>query len=91
MNSVVVMPADFIQQLKDSLILELTSKISKELGIKQPIEYLTREEVCKLLKIDKSTLWRWTNEKMIPSYGMGNRVYFIRSEVDQILRSNKLK
>ncbi|MFP7656131.1 helix-turn-helix domain-containing protein [Chryseobacterium proteolyticum] len=90
MNSVIVSPEGFIQQLKDSLIPELTAKIYKELNIKQPTEYLTRDEVCKMLKIDKTTLWRWTKEKKIPSYGIGNRVYFIREEVDQVLLKNKI-
>lgn len=91
MDSVVVMPRDFIQQLKDSLIPELTDKISKELEIKKPEEYLTIDEVCSLLKIEKSTLWRWGRDKKIPSYGIGNRVYYIRSEIDQLILKNRIK
>lgn len=90
MESVIVTPLEFIQQLKDSLIPELTKSISKELSLKKPTEYLTRTEVCDLLKIDKTTLWRWVKEKKIPSYGMGNRVYFIREEVEDILLKNKI-
>ena len=33
-------------------------------------ELLTREEACKLLKVDSSTLWRWTNQGKITAYGI---------------------
>lgn len=53
-------------------------------------EYLTRDEVCKLLKINLTTLWRWTKEKAFaPSYEVGNRVYYKRSEIESYLEQNK--
>ena len=81
---------DFITELKNSLIPELTEQLSAQFQPIQPAEYLTRSEVCKLLKIDLSSLHRWRKEGKIPSYGLGNRVYFKRSEVDQIINQNKL-
>ena len=83
-------PADLITELKNVLIPELTEKLSAQFQPKQPTEYLTRSEVCKLLKIDLSTLHRWRKENVIPCYGIGNRVYFKRSEVEQIINLNKL-
>lgn len=83
-------PADLITELKNSLIPELTAQLSAQFQPKEPQEYLTRSEVCKLLKIDLSTLHRWRKDKMIPSYGFGNRVYFKRNEVEQIINQNKL-
>lgn len=79
-------PTDLIKELENSLI----PKLSAQFQPKEPTEYLTRSEVCKLLKIDLSTLHRWRKEKMIPSYGFGNRVYFKRNEVEQIINENKL-
>jgi excisionase family DNA binding protein len=83
-------PTDLITELKNSLIPELTAHLSAQFQPKQPTEYLTRSEVCKLLKIDLSTLHRWRKENLIPSYGFGNRVYFKREEVEQIINQNKL-
>ena len=81
---------DFFAELKKSLIPEITEKLSAQFQPKEPTEYLTRTEVCKLLKIDLSSLHRWRKEGKIPSYGLGNRVYFKRSEVEQIINANKL-
>ena len=83
-------PADLITELRNTLIPELTEKLSVQFQPKEPTDYLTRSEVCKLLKIDLSSLHRWRKEGKIPSYGLGNRVYFKRSEVEQIINANKL-
>lgn len=83
-------PSDLISELKNSLIPELKAQLSAQFQPKEPTEYLTRSEVCKLLKIDMSSLHRWRKEGKIPSYGLGNRVYFKRSEVEQIINQNKL-
>lgn len=44
-------------------------------------ELLTRDEAASLLKINSSTLWHWTKKGKLPAYGIGNRVYYKRSEI----------
>lgn len=44
-------------------------------------ELLSREEVCALLKISKTTLNTHTNKGDLKSYSIGNRVLYKRSEV----------
>ena len=44
-------------------------------------ELLTREEACKLLKVDSSTLWRWTNKGSIIAYGIGSRRFYKKEEL----------
>ena len=48
-------------------------------------ELLTREETCKFLKIDSSTLWAWTNKQKVKAYGIGARRYYKRSELMECL------
>lgn len=52
---------------------------------KEPVELLTREETAQYLKISLSTLWHWSKNGVSPSYGIGNRVYYKRSEVESSL------
>lgn len=52
---------------------------------KEPEEYLTRNEVSKLLKIDLSSVHNWTKRKILTAYQCGGRVYFKRSEVESAL------
>lgn len=83
----------FITELRNSLIPELNQlreQLSKDFQPKQPVEFLTRAEVCELLKIDLSTLHRWRKDNIISSYAMGNRVYFKRTELEQTINQNKI-
>lgn len=54
-----------------------------------PDELLTREEVCLLLKISKTSLWKWTKDGKVKAYGIGNRVYYKRIElIESLIRIN---
>lgn len=44
-------------------------------------ELITREEACKLLSINKTSLWKHTKSGRLKSYGIGNRVYYKKSEL----------
>ena len=44
-------------------------------------ELLTREEACMLLKVDSSTLWRWTNKGSIIAYGIGSKRFYKKEEL----------
>lgn len=48
-------------------------------------DLLTRKEVADLLKIDLSTIHNWTKKGRLKSYGIGNRVYFRRKDIDEAL------
>ncbi len=84
-------PADLITEIKNSLIPELREQLSKDFQPKQPTEYLTRKEVCELLSIDLSSLHRWRKDGTLTAYGIANRVYFKRSEIDEVINRNRLK
>ncbi|MFC4412146.1 helix-turn-helix domain-containing protein [Kaistella carnis] len=85
-----VSPNDLIEKIKEQLIPAIKKELSEEFQPKQPTEYLTRSQVCEMLKIDLSTLHRWRKEGALKSYGIGNRVYFKRSEIDHLMNENEL-
>lgn len=51
----------------------------------QPKDLLSREETAELLGIDLSTLYRWTQQGKLNSYGIGNRVFYKREEIEKSL------
>lgn len=65
-------------------------ELTKQFQPKQPTEYLTRAEVCELLQIDLSTLHSWRKKYILTAYGIGNRVYFKRSEIEDLINKNKI-
>jgi predicted site-specific integrase-resolvase len=44
-------------------------------------ELLSREETSNLLKINLSTLWRWTKDGKVSAYGIGNRIFYKKDEL----------
>lgn len=53
-------------------------------------ELLTREETCTFLSMNKTTLWKHTKSGKLKSYGIGNRVYYKKSELlDSVKPLNK--
>ncbi|WP_395076711.1 helix-turn-helix domain-containing protein [Flavobacterium sp.] len=68
-----------LEQLAEALIplLQFPSKPNLE----PENDLLTREEVCKLLSINKTTLWKHTKSGKLKSLGLGNRVYYKRNQV----------
>ena len=57
----------------------------KELIIPTPKDdsdnIMTREEVCKLLKVSNTTLFNWNNQKILENFKVGRRVYYKRQDV----------
>ena len=82
----------FIQVTPDQLenailtgVKEQLKELAKQFQPKEPTEYLTRNEVKKLLKVDLSTVHNWTKKGKLKSYGIGHRVYYKRTEIEQVL------
>ena len=57
-------------------------QLKKDFQPKQPSEYLTRNEVAEMLKIDLSSVHNWTKKGKLKAYGIGGRVYYKRDEVE---------
>lgn len=61
------------------------NELKRSFEPKTPTEYITRNEVAKMLKCDLSTLWNWTKKGKLIPYGIGNRVYYKRNEVEKAI------
>lgn len=48
-------------------------------------DYLTRKQVAELLDIDLSTLNNWCKSGKLKPLGIGKRVYFLRSEIENCM------
>ena len=80
-------PSEISSIISESIRTEL-EKFKKELEKSNSDEILlTREETCELLSINLSTLWSYTKKGKLPSKKIGNRVYYLKSEVLEALNS----
>lgn len=81
------------EELKNEIIEGIKpqfDELKKHFQPKNPTEYLTRQETANLLKVDLSTIHNYTKKGVLTSYGIGSRVYYKRSEVENaIIKLNK--
>jgi len=82
----------FIQTTPDELQHQITEGVKTQLTEflkhyqpKQPNEYLTRAEVAQMFNVDISTVHNWCKSKKLKPLGLGSRVYFLRSDIEQSL------
>jgi hypothetical protein len=58
-------------------VANLTAPIPKDDSDK----ILTRDEVCRLLKVSTTTLFHWNNDKILVNHKVGRRVYYMKFDV----------
>lgn len=70
-----------VNEVKDALLV-----IIKNFAPKEPEEYMTISEVADYLKVDKSTVYKWTLKGKLIKYMMENTVRYKKSEVDYSMK-----
>mgnify|MGYP001145785080 CR=1 FL=1 len=76
---------DLTELIKDGVKSQLND-FKETLNTQNPDVLLTREQTCKMLQIDSSTLWHWTNKGKVKAYGIGNRRYYKKAELLESLK-----
>jgi len=84
LNVIQLTSVELKELISDAVSKELEI-LKEQLKLPKPEEYLTREEVMKLFKISKGTLDNWVKSGRFIKYGLGGRVYFKHSEVEQAM------
>ncbi|MGY5846624.1 helix-turn-helix domain-containing protein [Salegentibacter sp. HM20] len=79
-----ITPEQLQEAILEGIRLQLES-LKKDFQPKEPVELLTRTEVAELLKVDLSTIHNWGRSGKLKRHGLGNRVYFKRSEIEASL------
>lgn len=77
-------PQELQHQITEGVKTQLTEFL-KHFQPKQPNEYLTRSEVAQMFNVDISTVHNWCKSKKLKPLGLGSRVYFLRSDIEQSL------
>ena len=78
-----------LQELLKPIEFEI-QELKEKFTLKEPEDWLTREETATLLKIAYPTLHDWCNKGILKPYKIGNRTYFSRKGINEVLyNSNK--
>jgi excisionase family DNA binding protein len=71
------------------LIQETRLAIEQQIRDEQNEEYMTIEEVADLLKVDKSTLWRWDHSAYLKRIDVGGQKRYLKSDITKILNKKR--
>lgn len=64
----------------------ITEAIAERDEAKKKVErYLTTQDVCKSLGVDRSTLWRWNKENYLKPIKLGAKVRYLQSQINLIM------
>ena len=68
---------------------ELICHIKGQENMEETSQFLTRQELAKMLQINLSTLHHWAKAKRITPIYIGGRVYFSRKEIMSFINKTK--
>ena len=72
----------------DSLIKAEVKRQTSTLKNEKPIEFLTREEVCDMLKINFTSVKNWSKKGLLKPITIQRKVYFKRNDIEEMLLKN---
>lgn len=80
-------PFDEIDQRFNQLenLLKKNIEIQSEAKNKTPETYLTRQATAEMLRVQLSTLNAWNKSGKLPAFGIGNRVFYKRSDIEKAM------
>jgi len=87
--NIIQLTPEQIKKLLSEVVKPEIENLKQSFQPKEPVTLLTRKEAAKLLKINLSTIWSWTNKGILKSYAIGNRIYYKRHEILQALTEIK--
>jgi hypothetical protein len=95
LNNAILLQELSIEQLQlliGSSVKDGIQQFQKEIkSTENSEELLSREQACKFLHIDSSTLWAWTNAGKLKAFGIGSRRYYKKSLIMESLTLLKKK
>ena len=76
------------EQLQNAIIDGVKNQLEdlkKHFKHKEPKQYLSRQEVSKLLSVDLSTVHNWTKKGILEANQIGGRVFYLRTDVENAI------
>ena len=82
-NTLLMVSADDLREFAFA-IMDEARRMAEEAEKEE--KFLTEKEVCKLLNVTHTTLWRWNNKGWLRSRGFGRRRMWAQSDIDRLMK-----
>lgn len=87
MEEMIMVPADEWDDMKKT-VEDLSKKMA--LLLNRDMEYMTQQEVCELLDISRTTLWRYRKENKIKIHHIGGKAVVSKTEIQSAINAGLL-
>ena len=88
-NISVTITLEDLRTYSNELIQSTKKELEAEVMAQQNESYLTRLETCDFLKVDQSTLHRWSKRGYLMPVEMGGRRLYRKSDLQRILNGGR--
>lgn len=75
---------ELIKEIENLILVTIKSIENKDRN--DGLKILTRKETSELLQVSLVTLYKWNKLGVLPSYSVGNRVYYKPQEVEKAMK-----
>lgn len=82
--------SELANAISEIIIPNFKNEVLEKVKQEQQPEFITRSEACKILKIGKSTLWRWQNKGILNAYTIEGKSLFKREDLMNVIEKNRL-
>lgn len=82
---IITTPNEFKKEIANEVKTHL-DEFLKHFTPVQPKEYLTRSDVAKMFSVDISTISNWQKTGKLKPFGIGGRIFFLRSDIEESLQ-----
>ena len=80
--------ADLMEFHKD-VIADTKKELEDAIVADNEERYLSEKQVCDILDVDSSTLWRWKKKDYLSPVKIGGKNRYKKSEINRILNNDK--
>lgn len=84
-RTIVELSIDDLRSVVGDVLREERQKATEEARKGNTPDILSRREVCKLLNVGFSTLWRWEKTGYLIPVKAGRKVYYLKKDVDNLI------
>ena len=85
-NTAIIISANDLKEFAANVVAQTRKDIEKEVVERTTEVFYSIDQVCKMLNVDASTLWRWNKRKYLaPIAKVGRHPRYRKSDIDRIL------
>ena len=87
---ILIEPQEFWAKQQEIVRTTIREELSKGKNLEpEPEDVLSLDDICKLLKKSKQTIYNWMGTDVIKGHYLNESLFFLRSEILELIRTGK--